>query len=83
VPPIFMRHHCGGWILHPLTGRLTHVLTWHQWRLSESAAKAFPEQPGNSASEQIRRWVADHCRFALRCWKSCLEEEGVEKNGRH
>jgi hypothetical protein len=82
VPPKFMRHHCGGWILHPLTDRLTHVLTWHQWRLSDAAGEAFPEQPGNSVAEQIQRWVADHARYALRCWKSCLEEDGVEKNGR-
>jgi acyl carrier protein len=78
VPPRFMQHHCGDWILHPLDGRTTHVLTRHQWRLSPDAAEHFPADADVSTGDRVRSWISDHSRFALQCWKADLEGGPVQ-----
>jgi len=72
-PPRFMRHHCGEWILHPLCDDLTHVVTRHEWRLAANADEFFPRQDGAAPATRIEAWLAEHARFALKCWKSQLE----------
>ena len=74
TPPKFMRHHCGDWILRALSDELTHVLTRHQWRLSDVAEELFPPQDDLSTGERVQNWLAEHARFALKCWKSHLEQ---------
>ncbi|HEX8000721.1 MAG TPA: hypothetical protein VF528_20235 [Pyrinomonadaceae bacterium] len=74
-PPKFLRHHCGEWILHPLSEDLTHVFTSHQWRLEDGvAAEMFPAKDGLTTADSVHSWLSEHARFALTCWKSHLEE---------
>ena len=72
-PPKFMRHHCGEWILQPISADITHLLTRHYWRLSQAAAEAFPGQEGVATGDRIQSWLAEHARFALVCWKAHFE----------
>ena len=73
VPPTFMQYHCGEWILQPFSGNITHLLTRHYWHLSASAVEAFPGLDGISTSERVQRWLSEHARFALECWKSSFQ----------
>jgi acyl carrier protein len=72
-PPRFVRHHCGDWILTSLSRDITHVVTRHRWRLADAAPELFLDRAGVGTAEQIKAWLAGHARFALQCWKSCLE----------
>jgi acyl carrier protein len=74
-PPRFLRHHCGEWILHPMSEDLTHVFTSHQWRLADAATEMFPEEEGITTATSVKSWLTEHARFALTCWKSYLEEK--------
>jgi acyl carrier protein len=73
APPKFMAHHCGEWILHPLQEGLTHVVTRHEWRLVDNAGEFFPYRDGATPARRVHAWLAEHARFALKCWKSHFE----------
>lgn len=72
-PPRFTRHHCGEWILTPLSENFTHVVTRHAWRLAEEASELFPDEQGAPSAERVRSWLAGHARLALERWKLSLE----------
>lgn len=73
MPPKFMRHHCGEWILQPLQENLTHLATRHEWRLATNVDELFPSRDGVPSARGVELWLAGHARAALVQWKTNLE----------
>jgi acyl carrier protein len=73
TPPKCLRHHCGEWVLNSMIEDLTHVSTWHQWRLADGANAMFPVQDNMATADRVQSWLTEHARFVLDCWKACLE----------
>lgn len=72
-PPVYLKHHSGGWRLQPISDQRCNVVTFHRWDLDEAvAAKMFNDAPLGYA-EQIENILWGHARFALECWKKILE----------
>lgn len=72
-PPKFLKFHCGGWILAPISKDRTLVTTYHHWSLSADAAKLYPNGPDGMTDAKVERLLREHARFALNCWKEIQE----------
>lgn len=74
-PPVFLKHHCGGWRFTTLGDSLTEVKAWHAWDLEPvQASQIFPEKDGRSTEELVGNTLIEHAQFALSNWKKVLEE---------
>lgn len=73
TPPIFLKHHCGGWSFEPHKDGCL-VKTWHEWNLDHpKAGQKFPEKDGETYQEQVQEMLLDHAKLALSTWKQNLE----------
>jgi hypothetical protein len=74
-PPIFLKHHCGGWEFIEVGEKLTKVKAWHAWNLlPEGAAKVFPSTDALNTEKQVLNSLMEHAEFALLNWKNVLEQ---------
>jgi acyl carrier protein len=78
VPPKYLKHHGGCWILKQLENGMTKGTLVHNWNISEEGAKEFfPNVPLEQLPKAIEDKLFEHAQASLRLWKNIFSKEVV------